>query len=271
MAKDIFKDIILLTQFILKLQVLPDTPAVIQFVAAEEDYLQLCSRIANAANDHCRDFKLLNYICRKQGFDFHLLKEKLVPVARAFGMVEDESNYYELLGVSRQATTADIRKTFRKRVIEVHPDTCDQVIDSGREFIHLKTAYEILCDPFLRRKYDETLKDVHLWKENAEKAHRQSEFLRLKPFISQNENQKQAARTKIYYQLGGLFLLLIIVVFILDFIYRQNAIIDDDYNVKQKQVLEQKLTKEAVQEASDSKTDQNRSEVKSSPDTKAIY
>ena len=266
MDKDIFNDKKLLTRFVWKLRSLPDTPALIQFIAGDGDYLMLCSRVVNDAENGHRDLKLLKDVCLKQEFDFQLLKERLTPVARALGLAEDESSYYDLLGVSRDAGPDRIKKAFRKKAIEVHPDTCDQISDSCREFIDLKTAYRILADPFLRRKYDETLQDVHLWKEKA------NQIRRSRGFNSRNfqkANQKQIARTKIYYQLGVLFLVLIIVVFILDFIYRQKAILDDDYSVKQKQTLEQKLSEAAVKIDSDPKTGRDRSETKSFPETTA--
>jgi hypothetical protein len=267
MDKDIFNDKKLLTRFIWKLRFLPDTPALIQFIAGDEDYLLLCSRVVNDSTEGSQDLQLLKDICRKQEFDFRLLKEKLIPVARAFGLAEEESNYYEMLGVPRDAGTDRIKKAFRKRVIEVHPDTGDQISDSGREFINLKTAYQILGDPFLRQQYDENLRDVSLWKERAGQISRQSGFRRLNPLTSQNKNQKQSARTKIYLQLGGLFLLLIIVVFIFDFIYRQKAILEDDYSIKQKQAQEQKLTKAAVKDDSAPKAGRNSSKARSIPDT----
>jgi hypothetical protein len=248
--EEILKNQSLLTRFILKLRFLPDTPALIQFVAGDEDYLLLCSRIVNDSNDHSRELQSLKDICRKQEFDFHLLKEKLTPVARAFGLAEDECDYYELLGVPRDADPNKIKKVFRKKVIEVHPDTGDQISDSGREFINLQTAYQILADPSLRQQYDENLHDVNLWKE---KANHIPGFHRLNPLISQDPNQNQSAATKIYYQLGGLFLLLIIVVFIFDFLYRQNSIFDADYTVKQEQTQEQKPVKAAAKAASDQK------------------
>ena len=257
MKKDILKDKKLLTRFVLKLRFLSDTPALIQFVAVDEDYLLLCSRIVNASTDDSRNFKLLEDICRKQEFDFQVLKEKLIPVARAFGLAEDESDHYELLGVSRDADPDEIKKSFRKRVLQVHPDTGDQKNNSSQEFIHLKAAYQILSDPFLQQQYDENLQDVNTWKEKANHIHR------LNPLISQDSNQNQSTRTKIFYQLGGLFLLLIIVVFIFDFLYRQNSIFDTDYTVVQKQTQEQKPMKAAAKAASDSKIGKNRSEVKS--------
>ena len=265
-GKEILKDQRLLTRFILKLRFLPDTPALIQFVAGDEDYLLLCSRIVNDSNDHSTELQPLKDICRKNEYDFHVLKEKLTPVARAFGLVEDESDYYELLGVSRDADPSEIKKAFRKKVIEVHPDTGDQISDSGREFISLQTAYQILADPSLRQQYDENLDDVNRWKEKANHTQGLPGFHRFNPLISQEPNPNPSARAKIYYQLGGLFLILIIVAFIFDFLYRQNSIFDTDYTVMPKQAQEQKPLKAAVKAASDRKTAKNSSKVKSLPD-----
>jgi curved DNA-binding protein CbpA len=260
MDRDFLNDKKLLTRFILKLRVLPDTPALIQFIAGNEDYIMLCSRIVNDSSDAIRNLELLKEVCLKQELDFQLVKERLTPVAKAFGLAEEESSYYELLGVPRDADPDRIKRAFRKRAVEVHPDTGHQIGDSCREFINLKTACQILGDPFLRQRYNETLQDVGLWKE---KAYHTSRFFGFNSQNSQKVDQNPSARTKIYYELGGLFLLLIIVLFIFDFIYRQNAILEDDYSVKQKQTLEQKQTKAVVSEDSTPKTKTNSSEAKS--------
>jgi len=260
MDKEILNDKKLLTRFILKLRILPDTPALIQFIAGDEDYLRLCNRIVNATDDRSRELKLLRDVCLKQEFDFHFLKERLTPVARAFGLAEDESSYYELLGVARDADPDRIKKAFRKRVIEV------QISASGQEFINLKTAYQILGDPSLRRKYDKTLQDVHLWKEKADHLSRIRTFRGFNSQNFQEADQNPSARTKVYYQLGGLFLLLIIVIFIFDFIYRQTTILDDDYSVKQKPMQEQKLTKAAMEQDSVPKNEKKSSKANALPE-----
>ena len=283
MTEDIFKDKKLLTRFVWKLRFLPDTPALILFVAGDEDYLLLVSRIVNASTDDSRDLQLLEDICFKQEFDFQVLKEKLIPVARVFGLAEDESDYYELLEVLRDADPDEIKKAFRKKVIEVHPDTGGQMADSGREFIHLKAAYQILSDPILRQQYDENLHDVNLWKEKTTHIHGlprlnsldggpqsgiqrgRRGFHRFNPQNSQKINQNQSARTKNFYQLGGLFFLLIIAVFIFDFLYQQNSIFDGDHLKKQKQVTKPKTLKEGLEPDSDSNTGQKSTAVKLLP------
>ena len=260
MKKDILSDQKRLTRFISKLRILPDTPALIQFIAGDEDYLLLCSRIVNDSSSGSQDLAAVKVICLKQEFDFQHLKERLTPVARAFGLAEDHSSYYELLGIPRDADPDRIKKAFRKKAVEVHPDTGNQESNSNQEFINLKTAYQILCDPSLRQQYDENLQNVSHWKERTDPG-----GLNNRNF--QKINQNQPSRAKIYYQLGGLFLLLIIVVFIFDFLYRQSAILENDYRVKQKQTQEAKLTSAAVKEDSASKTGPNKPEAKSPTNT----
>jgi hypothetical protein len=58
--------------------------------------------------------------------------------------------YYALLGISLDATTADVRKAFKKLALAHHPDK------GGEEatFKAISCAYETLVDPIKRRKYD---------------------------------------------------------------------------------------------------------------------
>ena len=208
MAKDIIKDKKLLTRFIRELGSLPDTPALIQFAAGDEDYLRLCRNIVKTSAANSRDFEHLTKICRTHGIEFHVLKETLTPVTRALGLAfspEKQIDYYELLGIPQSAELADIKKAFRQKVRGVHPDTSRRGMKSSREFIQLKKAYQVLRDPVLRQQYDQSLHQVNRWREMTNKT------------VIQN----RPARTRIFYQLGGIFLLLIIAVFIFDFIYRQ--------------------------------------------------
>ena len=61
-------------------------------------------------------------------------------------------NYYEVLGVSRGDTEAEIKKAYRALVKAVHPDSGTP--GDVERFRTLQTAYETLSDPERRRAYD---------------------------------------------------------------------------------------------------------------------
>lgn len=63
-------------------------------------------------------------------------------------------NYYELLGVSPEASAPEIKKSFRRRAKELHPDTSEQREAAGVEMRLLIDAYEILIDSERRANYD---------------------------------------------------------------------------------------------------------------------
>jgi curved DNA-binding protein len=64
-------------------------------------------------------------------------------------------DYYETLGVSRTASEADIKKSFRKLAREFHPDVAKNKKQAEEKFKEINEAYEVLSDPAKRKKYDE--------------------------------------------------------------------------------------------------------------------
>ena len=60
-------------------------------------------------------------------------------------------NYYVILGVASDASGDDIKSAFRRRAMELHPDTSG--LESG-PFLELQEAYGVLSDPWRRRHYD---------------------------------------------------------------------------------------------------------------------
>jgi len=66
-----------------------------------------------------------------------------------------QRDYYEVLGVSRDADAAEIRRAFRQRAVRYHPDNNpDDREAAGRRFQELLEAFEVLSDDFERHWYD---------------------------------------------------------------------------------------------------------------------
>jgi hypothetical protein len=62
-------------------------------------------------------------------------------------------DYYDILGVSRYAKADEIRKAFRRKARECHPDVSDHP-DAERLFKEVNEAYQVLSDPLKRSVYD---------------------------------------------------------------------------------------------------------------------
>ncbi|MEE0045173.1 molecular chaperone DnaJ [Ellagibacter isourolithinifaciens] len=60
---------------------------------------------------------------------------------------------YEILGVSKDASESEIKKAFRRRARELHPDV-HKAADAEDQFKELNEAYDVLSDPNKRAQYD---------------------------------------------------------------------------------------------------------------------
>jgi len=66
------------------------------------------------------------------------------------------ANYYEVLGVSKTATTEEIKKAYRNLAFKYHPDRNQGDTAAEEKFKQINAAYDILGDETKRRNYDLT-------------------------------------------------------------------------------------------------------------------
>ncbi|MFH0780817.1 MAG: DnaJ C-terminal domain-containing protein [Pseudomonadota bacterium] len=70
-------------------------------------------------------------------------------------MSVDFKDYYKVLGVDKKASSAEIKKAFRKLARKHHPDVAQDKSKANDLFSEINEANEVLGDPDKRRKYDE--------------------------------------------------------------------------------------------------------------------
>jgi DnaJ-class molecular chaperone len=63
-------------------------------------------------------------------------------------------DYYEVLGLDRDASKAEVKTAFRRLARELHPDVNDHDPEAEEKFKEAAEAYEVLSDPERRRAYD---------------------------------------------------------------------------------------------------------------------
>ncbi|OQW48888.1 MAG: hypothetical protein A4S09_13040 [Proteobacteria bacterium SG_bin7] len=75
-------------------------------------------------------------------------------ISSVFAQAED---HYQILGVPRNASSDDIKKAFRRKAFETHPDRVQDLIEKKKregEFKKINEANEVLSNPEKRREYD---------------------------------------------------------------------------------------------------------------------
>lgn len=73
-------------------------------------------------------------------------------------------DYYSILGVPRGASEAEIKKAYRRKAKQLHPDV-NKSSEAGAKFSELNEANEVLSDPEKRRRYDQLGAN---WQEGSE-------------------------------------------------------------------------------------------------------
>ena len=64
-------------------------------------------------------------------------------------------DYYEVLGISKSASEAEIKSAFRKKAKEFHPDLNKDNPEAAEKFKEAQEAYSVLSDENKRKMYDQ--------------------------------------------------------------------------------------------------------------------
>jgi len=79
----------------------------------------------------------------------------------------DYKDYYQILGVSRAASTDDIRKAYRKLAMKYHPDRNPDDKQAEERFKEINEAYQVLNDPQKRAHYDRVGSAYSNWQQRG--------------------------------------------------------------------------------------------------------
>lgn len=101
-------------------------------------------------------------------------------------------DYYETLGVDRNATQKEIRSAYRKLARKYHPDMNPDDKDAAEKFKRVQEAYEVLSEPKKRERYDSLGR-------NWDSAHAEDIF---RNWFSQQQGEP-FARAHLYVQVAG--------------------------------------------------------------------
>lgn len=102
---------------------------------------------------------------------------------------------YSILGVDRSVGVVEIRKAYRKRALELHPDV-NHSSAANKDFVELNQAYQILRNPSQRIRYDK-LYDKYILNRTPKNEERfqRKEPNRRRHFDVRTENGRKRAET----------------------------------------------------------------------------
>jgi tetratricopeptide (TPR) repeat protein len=104
--------------------------------------------------------------------------------------VPAEKDYYQILGVPRDATQEQIKRRYRELVRRYHPDVNPDKTASHQLFVEISEAYRVLSDPSMRAAYNLEL-DRRRSKQQEEAATRASSSPRTGPSASRRQQYAQ--------------------------------------------------------------------------------
>jgi curved DNA-binding protein CbpA len=202
-----------------------DTPTLIRRIAEQKQFMLYCS-VAKKADkntdpEHFRLYRDLEQESHRQGFAFGKLKEKLTTIAGALGLDVQttqsvNADYYQILGVSENADIGTIKKAFRAKARQTHPDTTSGEND---RFLLVLEAYKVLTGPSVRNSSLSKQQKAHGQWSEVSKDHQKGKTLKKTTF----------RKYGVHFLL--IVMLLVVTALIADFVMQQGALVDGAHRV----------------------------------------
>lgn len=204
-----------------------DTPLLIRRLADHQYYMKCCAAAVTAENNYQSPlfdlYRRLRTELRRQGIPWEHFIEKLRPAAVALGLydaVPVRADYYKILGVHSDIDADGIKKAYRKKARQAHPDA-----HSGRHdrFLSIHEAYTVLSDPGRRNQYDDSRKrsGYSEWLEDPEAIVRE-------PHI---EGICQGVYRRYGYNLAIILLVLVAAAVVVDAVIQQGSL-DEEFSLR---------------------------------------
>ena len=132
------------------------------------------------------------------------LKDANIPISRIRDIVGDASgnlirrDYYEVLSISRTATSEEIKRAFRRTALQVHPD---RNINPGaaERFKQINAIYQTLSDPQKRAEYDRSLRNTSGSHEQSRQAGGASNTQRSRAGTAKRDEHRPRGSTPVTY------------------------------------------------------------------------
>ncbi|NXV72388.1 DJC10 protein, partial [Atlantisia rogersi] len=96
----------------------------------------------------------MEFLVSKADYLRYLKRSLLLVLVCVIVLVCTDQDYYSLLGVSKEASSREIRQAFKKLALKLHPDKNQNDPNAHENFLKINRAYEVLKDEDLRKKYD---------------------------------------------------------------------------------------------------------------------
>ncbi len=104
-------------------------------------------------------------------------------------------NYYKILGIERDTHIIDIRKAYRKKALELHPDK-NKSPNASKDFIEINEAYSVLKHSTSKVRYDKLYDHIFGDKNTNERKYNRRKSSRTDFVNNRAERGRAKAKTK---------------------------------------------------------------------------